>query len=395
MLTLIELYDTRDAANNTLSLQLLKPDEMIVFIDRQDLDRHPERLMENCLRVLGLRTRVTYQPCDPYEIAAVADQMETILCERGVENCAVDIMGGSEALLLAVGACCQMFPELRIISQRDFQPYWIGGPQKGQGISVPFLLSVQQAIALAGGELLGCGHTDWRALDEDTLTLIPRIFEIYMQHRPEWPAFSHYLQKLCQLQYCAHEASYTGPKTFVHHTAGNRMLTVNMAIASDLSSIGVIRDLRLTGTGCSIVFRNSRMVRYLCDTGSWLELYVYSVLRSRAIFHDVEINPVISWDNDTDTEDTTNEVDLIASDGLKQLFISCKSGIPDNVAVNEIAAIVRRFGTQCARPVLVTASDLQRDAPAVFRRAMDMGVTVIDAGMLGEADLAEAFAKLR
>ena len=46
--------------------------------------------------------------------------------------------------------------------------------------------------------------------------------------------------------------------------------------------------------------------------------------------------------------------------------------------LNEIETLTGRFGTRYAVPVLVTPGNLEREAPGVFRRALEMGIFVID-----------------
>jgi len=58
--------------------------------------------------------------------------------------------------------------------------------------------------------------------------------------------------------------------------------------------------------------------------------------------------------------------------------------VPDNAALNEIYTIARRFGGRYSIPVLATMCDLKSEAPAVFRRAVEMGIVVLDSDDLYE-----------
>ena len=64
------------------------------------------------------------------------------------------------------------------------------------------------------------------------------------------------------------------------------------------------------------------------------------------------------------------------------VFISCKSGTPNVVALNEIKTLAKQFGQTNGRPVLVTMADVRGRDEYLTQRAEDMGITIIDRGDL-------------
>lgn len=394
MQMLIELFDAQNLANNFFSLAILRPQKAVVFADEKEITPYMQNIFENFLRISKQNTQIVFQLCDVRNVTMIADMIENVIRENGEENCVVDVIGGTETLLMATGMCCRAHEQLRVVSQKEFIPIWVWGPDRQKEIKAELGITVKQMLAMAAGEMLRCGHNDWRNMDDELLEIIPRMFEIYRKHRSNWPDFTYYLQRLNNVKYRMKEGAFNGPKAF---TAANRRRSIplNMAIVMDLMNIGVVSECRMNQSSCTLIFEDPGMVKLLCDTGSWLELYIFSVLRKHSLYYDVEINPVISWDNDADNDDTLNELDLIATDNLRQLFISCKSGIPDNAAVNEVAAIVHRFGSQYTKAVLVTACNILEEAPAVYRRAMEMGVHVLDGSALEEEKVADFFEQLK
>ena len=390
MTVLIELFDSRVPFNNFLLCRLLRPGELVLFApeDGPDLSAEKERFY-NFIRYFRLDTNISFVRADTGDIGGTKERLKETVDRYGEDSCVVDIVGGGEALLVAAGMCMAEYPGLRVVSLRNERPALIGGKDRQDALfgALNTDLTVREVISLAAGELIRCGHADWRAMDEYVFSSIPVMFGIYMKNRDSWPAFTAYLQRLNSPGYRLKEGVFSGPTEFTVNPVTGKKTKVNLNIIRDLMGAGFVTDFRMTAANCRLAFSHPHIVKYLCDTGSWLELYVFSALKGSGAFNDIEIDPVVSWDNDDDNDDTVNEVDLIAMKGTTPIFISCKSGIPGNEAVYEIGEITRRFGNYHARAVLVTACDMARDAESVRKRAEDSGVEVIDAGMLNAETL--------
>lgn len=394
MTVLIELYDKEEPLNNVLSLTALKPDLLVMLGDSQITKQRCQRPISSYIQSCGMMTGTEFISCRTYDITDICVKLESIIDLYGAENCVIDVLGGSDTMLMAVGCCCKDRPELRVVTQRakSDELVWLWGP-KADAPAIPFQANLEQLIALAGGELLRNGHIATHELNDELLDLIPTVFEIYMENRPQWAAFVLYLQQLNAPEYQSHDGlCLSGPRSF---QVNKRSVSVDPVIVMCLEDAGVVSDFRMTAGGCTIHFTNADLLRYLCDVGSWLELYMYARLKRSGLFREVEISTVVSWDDDNDASDVINEIDVIALDGLGQLFISCKTNVPDASVLNEIATLTERFGTQYAVPVLVTACRMQQDAPVVLRRAREMGVVIIDADDLFGDALIERLQSLR
>lgn len=399
MTTLIELFDDVMAFNNFLLTRLLKPDELILLAaeNSRDWDLVQERF-ESFKRYFKLKTAVTFFMMDTRDIRSTADALHAIIRERGEENCVIDVIGGDETLLMAVGMCASAYPHLRIMTLRNAQPTLIWGeetPEEGRAIQSALSVSVRDAIAMAAGEMVRCGHADWRALDDYMFATIPVMFEIYLRNRAAWSSFTSYLQRLNSSKYKVQEGVYSGPVEFTINPMLGKKVRLNASLMQEFSDAGVITECRIMPSVVHLAFAHPQIVKYLCDPGSWLELFVFSVLKKSGLFTDIEINPVVSWDNDEDNDDTINEVDLIAMKGIVPVFISCKSSVLETKAVNELLAITRRFGNYNARAVLITACNAESDAYAAKHRALENGMDVLDAASLTEQGILSFFRNMK
>ena len=104
---------------------------------------------------------------------------------------------------------------------------------------------------------------------------------------------------------------------------------------------------------------------------------------------------VVSWDDDEKGDKVQNEIDVVASAGVGQLFCTCKTSTPDPYMLNEIEVMTERFGTQYATPVLATVCDMKKEAASAYYRAEQMGVELIDLNDLEKDKLMARLCTLR
>ncbi len=395
MTVLIELYDREEPLNNVLSLTVLKPDVLVTLGSTRVRKERCRMPIERYIASLGLQVQTEYLPCRVYDLDNIREKLAAVIARYGAENCVIDVLGGSDTMLMAVGFLCQAHPGLQVVTQkaRANELVWLWGPQKGGTLPLDFTADVRQMVSLAGGEMVRHGHTDGNAVSDELLALIPRVFSVYMRRRRDWNEFVLYLQQLNKAPYVSPDGvTLTGPMSF---QLNRRRVDLDLAVLTDLEEAGAVTELHIAGRTAAITFASAELLRHLCVVGAWLELFVYATLKGSGLFRAVEISTVVSWDDDKDKKDVINELDVIALDGLGQLFISCKTNVPDNSVLNEIATLTERFGARYAVPVLVTACDMERDAASVLRRAGEMGVAIIDADDLTEEKLLKRVKALR
>ncbi len=374
MKTLIELYDVQEPICNVISAVVLQPDVIVMLGDRRILRQKHQKPLSRFFERNGIHAQLRFEPCDLYDIRKICDGIEALLEEYGEENCDIDVTGGGDTLLMAVGLCCGRHERLRAVAYRqslDALKWLWGEPRE---LKRTFRMDVDGALALAGGELKGSGHVDRSELDADMLQAIPGIFDVYLHYRDEWPEFVMYMQQIDE-QDLSDTMEITAPR---RKYMGGRYVQANTGILFDLEQAGVLENVCVNSKECT--FRVVSPVYFKClrDVGVWLELYLYTVMSGMNAFDSIEINAVVSWDDDEGGVETINEIDVLATAGVGQLFISCKTAVPSTDALNEIATMAGRFGGRYAVPVIATAHDLKAENPALYRRAAEMNVAVID-----------------
>ena len=128
----------------------------------------------------------------------------------------------------------------------------------------------------------------------------------------------------------------------------------------------------------------------LLKAGNLLEFYIYGEAKKTGFFQDIQSNFVFAWKD----ENVTNELDVVLTSGLKNLFVSAKSGIWKKEHLYEIKYLTDRFSVNSI-PVIVYSSDrayedgdATKTLLALKQRAQAMGVYLIALkelnGSLGE-----------
>lgn len=133
------------------------------------------------------------------------------------------------------------------------------------------------------------------------------------------------------------------------------------------------------GSNVNIHFQFSDPIVMDCvlKAGNALEALTYHTIRQMNCFDDVKLGVSFQWENQNVTgKDTTNEIDVICTKGMKSFFISCKQTFDlNNDYLTEIRYETDRFGLEGV-PILVTTAQ-EKDNPYQYARAKRMGIHII------------------
>ena len=371
--TLIELYDD-EPVYNILPAASVRPCRLICLGGRKLRGQKIKGKTVTPLRYLEIDVPCEFYTADMSDLASVKKQLEIII--DTYPDCIVDITGGNETALVAVGAVSAE-RSLSVFRYDRLKGCFrnVCGCEEIEGSVPDSDFSVDAILSMAGGAMKSHGHLSVSELDERTEADVFRIWTVYKKHHRGWHKAVAYLQQVSK-DLEGDELSVDAPSVVY----GSRSINgADKAIMNELSEAGIIRNYRTDGGRISFDYSSPLMRSCLCDAGICLELYVFAVAKRMGVFGDVRISVVIDWDGDLRAGiNTINEIDVMAVRGFIPLFISCKSGTPNVTALNEIKTLSDRFGGEFARPVLVTMSDVRGRDRYLAERAKDMGVTLID-----------------
>ena len=387
-MTLIECFDL-ECVYNVLGSLGLQPEKAVFLGDGEAMEGMLSRL-RRLLQSRGIKTALMPYHVRMDRIDDITMVLRNIL--RREDDYVIDITGGSEELLLAVGLVLgEMDKDRRSrIEVQKFDPVTgnaMDADGNGKVVSGSRAsLTVAEVISLHGGVVHPASHQPGQHYrPSDVLPL----WNAMCADRKEWNKAVMALNEFearCDSDheiYLRLEELHGSVNQF--RAKEDRMWW----LLEKLSHCGVIED-RSTGEVFRYRYLDPLLRSCAQKAGNLLEIMVLLQARDckmdgKPFFHDCRMSVSIDWDGVVhqpvqQISDTCNEIDVIATRGQVSLFISCKNGEIGEEELYKLNTVAGRFGGKYARKMLV-ATDLERKSPSSIRaflqRAKDMNIHVV------------------
>lgn len=387
--TVIELYD-EEPIFNILAVSALKP-RNVVFLGGKLMRREQQNRIIRWLEAGNLPVKPYFFTIDANRIPSFLKKMEEAF--QQFPNGIVDITGGSSPMLFAAGAFCREQGIPVIVYEKE-KSRFLNVQNCPQADSFPgeVHFHAEDFLILAGGSFPRCGHVSGKGITADMEQKIRAVWQIYLDHLSEWNQHVQYLQAVSGGE--ENKTLRVNAPMEIRGADGKKRRCFP-SILRKLEEADVIQGMEIKKSRVYFSYKTHFLRSCLCDIGVWLELYLYIVARESGYFDDVQVSVVIDWEGEEHKgQGTINEVDLILTRGPTPVFISCKTGTPNTQALNELQVLTERYGGYWARGVLATMSRLAQVNPAVYRRAADMGIYVLQYEDLTDGRLAERLKRI-
>ena len=369
MRTLIELFDERPL-DNVLSAEMFRPERTVYICPREVArDQNMRESLERYFRMRGVDTACEFLAADmlnPMEVSALLKA-----CWERYPDAAIDISGGTDSALFAAGLASNM-PGASVFtySRRKNMFFEIMNAPFAHDTPCTVHLRCADCFLMAGGEMLPGREDNTKlagAMDEAMA-----LWNVYVRFRPSWHKIITYIQRISQ----GREADNTaeGDETI----KGDRgTVTADADCLQALADAGLIRDLRMSGGRVFFRFRDDLVRFWLRDVGSALEVCVYTACARSGFFDDVCLSAVVNWHyGPKGSGSVTNEIDVMAVQDVRPVFISCKATDIKTEALNELKILRDRFGGEGSFAAIVTTSAGGKDNLAMRNRAQELGIRV-------------------
>lgn len=401
-MTLIECFDAF-APQNIAGCLYLQPEKLVLVGDKA----HIEPFSERCRAFLadrGIRTRVECCPVPMDRTDRIVAALEHLF--RQEPECRVDIAGGDERIVMAVGMALMGLEEKRrqrvVLQQFDLQTGTVrrldgrADPVKGR----PVRLRVEELVRLQGGIL---HPATAQPSPENTAADLDGLWDLVCRDSRAW---NRNLSALGEFEsraqdkdrVCLSLRSLRGAVTDF-----DAKLDRVRTLLSQLHACGAIRD-RSRGDCLEYAYTSPLMRACTLKAGNVLEnkaLLEARALRQdgEAFFHDCRMGVHIDWDGVVhdalwQIPETRNEVDLVLVRGATPLFVSCKNGDIGEGELYKLNTVAARFGGPYARKMLIATAvgGGQTAVQALRQRAKDMDIYLItDAAALSRRGWQDAF----
>lgn len=386
-MTLIECFDAF-APQNIASCLYLHPEELIFLGEQAQIEPYLPRYRA-LLAQRNIPTRISCCHVPANQIEILVQKLEALL--RQDEKFVIDITGGDERILLAVGAVLASLEEekQKKITVQYFDPASgmaqpLGGtaPLTGQ----PVHLFVRELVQLQGGIL----HPDTPEPQAyHTAGDLDKLWALACRNPGKWNRGISILREFESRADSEHQVFL--PLWELRGSIPNfeNKLARVRSLLADLHTCGAIDD-QSRGDFLEYTYTSPLMRRCTKGAGNLLEIKV--LLEARAVqeqgeayFHDCQLGVHIDWDGviydpRLRIPNTKNEVDLILMRGMMPLFISCKNGDVNEEELYKLNTVATRFGGPYA-PKMLIATDLSSQktgsCDSLIQRGLDMGIFLV------------------
>ncbi len=388
MRTLIELYDERPL-ENVLGVEVFRPERVVYVCPKRIFrDKLPQRRLRDYFAHRGQKVELEFVKADVYHADAILKTLRRIAAEN--PDCAVDITGGTDAVLYAAGLLgAESGVPAFTYSRRKNCFFNIRNAEYADGLPCEVVYSVEDCFRMAGGAVR-LGRVDNELLPAYGADVEP-FFRLFLKHRRNWVKIVGYIQRLSPTE-AEGEQSLTARGPYSVKGERGSMIDAPEEALRDLERMGFLRELSMDReTGVRFVFRDGQIRQWLRDVGSVLELYTWKTCRDTGLFDDVRLSAVVDWEGSGTRDAVSNELDVMCTRGVTPVFLSCKTNELKTEALNELAILRDRFGGGIAKAAVITA---ERAGIPLRNRAAELQIRVIDLDDLEAGRLAKSIRKL-
>ena len=418
-MTIIELYDSTPI-NNIIGALTFEPEKIVYvggFSKKQFASKKQPTLEKYLLHKQLARTVIEYVQVRKDDLHDIIDKLEKVYTENTDCRFNIEVTGGDDLMLVAIGVLCQRHPEIQLFQisskLRNIKSFSLSDVNESDKSAVEFSNTIEDNLILHGSCILsadGCdclGENGWD-IDEEFIAQINIMWEICCRGIPErfktvpfkvhsypnmWNKVTSVLMALDGISAQRDNSNIIqiSEKDYIETTS--RYVDANI-VDSYLEYL-MYRNLLMMYSENGFIFiefENDRIRNCFTKSGNILELKTYILLRK--LFEDyradVRMGVTIDWDGDIpdenqpliDDANTINEVDIIASVGITPYFISCKNGRFTSDELYKLDTVAERFGTGYAKKVIITTDmqyALNDHEEVILQRAADMGIQVVSA----------------
>ncbi len=402
-MTLLEFF-TESHIDNIAACLRLRPENMII-VGNIDQMRDPAKRYRALLKQRKQRTEITMCDVQGKDLGQIREVLNRLV--QSDDQVVIDLTGGDETVLLAVGAALagldagkrQSIRVEKFDHEHDAVMDCLNGNRKLPAKAIT--LTVEELISLHGGSI----HSDaYQPPADCRCSELDGLWDIVSRTPRTW---NRSISQLNEFE------SRADSKTQVYLPLGYLRRSIHeyeqkeqpvRELLDKLNDAGVIYN-ESTCSSLEYTYR-SPMLRY-CTLRAGNVLEVKTLLEGRAalengkpLFQDCRMSVGIDWDGVVydpaeHVPETRNEIDVVLIHGTTPLFVSCKNGNIGEEELYKLHTVASRFGGPYARKMLI-ATDLERKSirayQAFIQRAWDMDIFLVtDAAELSPQEWPQIF----
>ena len=383
MLVNVEFFD-EDPIENVITSLNYKVDKTIFFGYSEISDKRKQDVSRFLKKSCGVK-EVEFYELDKRKLIEIMETMSSCLkkeTERG-NRLFFDLTGGESLLLVAFGALSRDYRapmHMYDVESNKMQEYHMKDvvPLSQAAEYSPIKLNLDAFISLYGGKINYMMHKDVKNLSSQELAEdIEKMWSVSRTYHRKWLHYSAMLRSFKeQTAYLTVQAD---------RACFDREKKKNPAVGTSDYFVRFLKECEAKGLLCNLDcsngrfyfnYKNETIKNYFWDGGSILEMYTYTKLQKQYPSEDCRVGVHIDWDGVIHSgggQDVVNEIDAMVMNHNLPVFVSCKIGNVNQMALYELETVADQFAGKYAKKILAVAKPL---SPGYQTRAEEMGIEV-------------------
>jgi hypothetical protein len=380
----IEFFDT-EPMENIITCLHFEMDKVIFFGYSDHMTREKIQTTRKSLRRTCGMENVEFIEVSRMDLNRDVEILESVIRKETAagNQCFVDLTGGKDLIMAAMGivstrCICPIHRfdmrtgKLRILNNADIPSIEASVKRK----QVNFTLD--DVIGVYGGMINYHDQKSFKTrLDDEVFAKdMKNLWLLARQDQRKWNGFSAVLKA------CTHHEDGYGNVWLLENElctiAGNSVFMKPVDRFYDylrrLCNMGIMKNFKVDQGYVSFSYKNDSVRDVLLDAGSLLEIMTYYSRKSTGKYSDCRIGVHIDWDGVITGHDVKNEIDVMLLEGFSPVFISCKNGKVDQMALYELDTVAKRFGGKYAKKILMAGQEISE---GYLLRAEEMDIECV------------------
>ncbi len=382
----IEFFDS-EPLENLITCLNFKVDKVIFFghSDTMTEDRIQDtrRALRNICGIEDVEF-ITVSQKSLYKVLELLEKEITAEMKAG-NTCFFDLSGGEDLVLVAMGMLATQYKvplhkfalpenELYLLTKCDKVPRIDEVVERRE-----LKLTLDDIIGLHGGVINYRQQKDVKSnlQDKDFKKAVSVMWEIANDSQKKWNGLSSIFKECTKYEdeYHRVRVSVKAMKQAMKRIPDIISVKELGNYLNRLGNQDILGQVSIDDEMIKFSYKTSMIRDCLLDAGCLLELHTYYERLESGRYSDCRVGVHIDWDGEINGReiDVENEIDVMLLEGVVPVFISCKNGRVNQMALYELDAVANRFGGKYVRKELAATQEI---TPGYLKRAEEMNIIV-------------------
>lgn len=382
----IEFFD-EEPIENLITCLNFKLDKVIFFGHSDIMTQERIKATRKSLKNICNITDVEFIEVSQKNLYKIVELMEKEIQKevKAGGKCFFDLTGGEDLVLVAMGILSTRHKvpmhkydlpseELYLLNKWDDVPR-IDEAVEGRKIQ----LTLDDVIGFYGGiinyrqQKSVKSHLENKEFAQD----VEHMWAVARQNQRKWNALSSVFKSCMKYENDELEVSMEAESLakIAKRTPDMTSVKEIRRYLHQLNECGILRQVRADSQFVSFAYKDDKIRDCLLDAGCLLELHTYYERKQSGRYSDCRVGVHIDWDGVINgyEVDVENEIDVMLLEGKNPVFISCKNGKVNQMALYELDAVASRFGGKYVKKELAATQEISQ---GYRKRAEEMDIFI-------------------